>query len=285
MADLTSTFKNQPLRDRAIQACIDYIETAVETSTGEATRGKFTDFFDIQGGTQPPKSFFIYEEKPGYVRFLQIRDFSSDATPTFIPIAKSNKTCTNEDILLGRYGASVGKILTGKSGAYNVACAKVVIEPNVTVSKDYLFYLLHSSKFQNAIRSISRSAQGGFNKTDLSRIKVSIPSLEQQKSVVEVLRHIDTHLTTAARLELDAFRKDAFSNLLVDSIIKPLSIIGDVEAANAELDIQQAHLTQLRQAQGKEGNAKPEHCLARMWKWSKDHLPFQGIGSGLRSGK
>ena len=35
----------------------------------------FTKPFDIQGGTQPPKSSFIYEEKEGYIRLLQIRDF------------------------------------------------------------------------------------------------------------------------------------------------------------------------------------------------------------------
>ena len=36
--------------------------------------------------------------------------------------------CEEDDILIGRYGASVGKILTGLSGAYNVALMKT--KPN-----------------------------------------------------------------------------------------------------------------------------------------------------------
>ncbi len=74
------------------------------------------------------------------------------------------KLCNKEDILLGRYGESVGKILTGKAGAYNVACAKTIILDDKLISKDYLFYLLHSSFIQSKLRGISRSAQGGFNK-------------------------------------------------------------------------------------------------------------------------
>jgi hypothetical protein len=32
---------------------------------------KLGDVCDFEGGSQPPKSEFIYDEKPGYVRFLQ----------------------------------------------------------------------------------------------------------------------------------------------------------------------------------------------------------------------
>ena len=35
----------------------------------------FTEVFDIEGGTQPPKSRFIYQPQEGYIRLLQIRDF------------------------------------------------------------------------------------------------------------------------------------------------------------------------------------------------------------------
>ena len=37
---------------------------------------KFLDVCDIQGGTQPPKSEWSFEKLDGYVRMLQIRDFT-----------------------------------------------------------------------------------------------------------------------------------------------------------------------------------------------------------------
>ena len=82
---------------------------------------KLGEISDFEGGSQPPKSNFIHEPKKGYVRFLQIRDFASDKYITYIPDSKKNRHCDENDILLGRYGASVGKILINKKGAYNVA--------------------------------------------------------------------------------------------------------------------------------------------------------------------
>ena len=38
------------------------------------------DVCDFEGGSQPPKSEFIYDEKPGYVRFLQIHRKRRQAT-------------------------------------------------------------------------------------------------------------------------------------------------------------------------------------------------------------
>lgn len=148
----------------------------------------FTKPFDIQGGTQPPKSSFIYEEKEGYIRLLQIRDFGKKPVPTYIPIKKTLKTCVDDDVLIARYGASIGRILTGMTGAYNVAIAKVLIPDNI--DKRFVFHLLNSSYFQEPILSIERSAQDGFNKDDLSRIYIPLPPLNEQKRIVKKLDSI-----------------------------------------------------------------------------------------------
>ena len=126
MADLTSLYQKNPKRDISIQACVDCLNKIALEFPNEFPEAFFTDYLDISGGTQPPKSQFIHEPKDGYIRFLQIRDFASENTPTYIPDLKKNKICEEKDIVLGRYGASVGKILTGKAGAYNVACAKII---------------------------------------------------------------------------------------------------------------------------------------------------------------
>ena len=53
---------------------------------------KLGDVCQFDGGSQPPKAEFIFEERPGYVRFLQIRDFGSDKNITFIPESEKNGT-------------------------------------------------------------------------------------------------------------------------------------------------------------------------------------------------
>ena len=97
---------------------------------------KLGEICKFQGGSQPPKSNFIYEPKNGYIRFLQIRDFGSEKNHTYIPEDNKNKICNSDDIMIGRYGASVGKILRGRSGAYNVALMKATPLNNF-VNKEY----------------------------------------------------------------------------------------------------------------------------------------------------
>lgn len=143
---------------------------------------------DFEGGSQPPKKEFIYETKEGYIRFLQIRDFSSDKNITYIPISKKNRVCTDEDILIGRYGASVGKILTGKSGAYNVAIMKAIPKLDLIDRRFFYMYLI-SPHFQNPlVNEISqRAAQNGFSKDDIALLDVFLPPLPEQQRIVAKL--------------------------------------------------------------------------------------------------
>ena len=78
------------------------------------TYKKLGEVCDFEGGSQPPKSEWINHPQDGYVRMLQIRDFtkSRNAEIEYVKITKKLRLCKDDDILIGRYGASVGKILT-----------------------------------------------------------------------------------------------------------------------------------------------------------------------------
>jgi type I restriction enzyme S subunit len=128
---------------------------------------RFGQLFDFKGGSQPPKATFSAHQAPGYVRLLQIRDFESDAKAVFIKDNLRWPKCSADDIMIGRYGASVGKILTGKSGAYNVALVKMIFEREF-FDASWVRYFLLSDCFQEPLKKISRSAQNGFNKGDLA---------------------------------------------------------------------------------------------------------------------
>lgn len=143
---------------------------------------KWPQVFDTEGGTQPPKGTFIYSPKTGYIQLLQIRDFGMKGLPTYIPDNVRLKKCAKGDILIGRYGASLGKILTGKEGAYNVAIAKIVDINNI-FNRDFLLYYLQSNSFQKVFFNKTRSAQAGFNKNDLKEIDVPFVSKGEQKII------------------------------------------------------------------------------------------------------
>jgi len=154
----------------------------------------FGDEIDFKGGNQPPKSTFVYEPAEGYVRLLQIRDFENDDKAAYIPVNATKVRCNEDDILIARYGASLGRICRGKEGAYNVALVKLILSENL--SSDYAFYWLNSNHFQNFLARVgSRSAQAGFNKSDLAPLSLVVPPLEEQKLSSEILASLDDCIT------------------------------------------------------------------------------------------
>lgn len=142
---------------------------------------------------------------------LQIRDFTQPDKNNveYVRISKAIKTCNEDDILIGRYGASVGKILSGLAGAYNVAIIKTIPDTS-KLSKRFLYHYLNSPYFQNFILSVgSRAAQAGFNKDDLSDAQIPVLSLEAQSNVVSQLDKVS---------ELIALRKEQLAAL--DQLVK-----------------------------------------------------------------
>ena len=151
---------------------------------------KIGDICDFEGGSQPPKSEWINHPQDGYVRMLQIRDFtkSRNAEIEYVKISKKLRFCKDDDILIGRYGASVGKILTGLAGAYNVAIIKSVPNEEL-IRKDFIRRYFESSLFQKILFKVctSRAAQAGFSKDDIKDELIPIPPLSEQQSIVDYL--------------------------------------------------------------------------------------------------
>ena len=152
---------------------------------------RHNELFDISGGSQPPKNDFSLEKKEGYIRLFQIRDYGVKPEPVYIPISKASKITQKDDILLARYGGSLGKVFFAEEGAYNVAMAKVVYLFNKElINHKFLYYFYKSSLYQDLVRGNNRSAQGGFNKEDLNSLFFPLPPLAEQHRIVEKLEEI-----------------------------------------------------------------------------------------------
>ena len=117
---------NRKINDNlANQVQAIYTEWFMNLQTDDSRVVSLSELMDYAGGSQPPASEFVSQYKDGYVRFVQIRDYETDNHITYIPISNKNKLCEEHDIMIARYGASLGRICFGINGAYNVALAKV----------------------------------------------------------------------------------------------------------------------------------------------------------------
>ena len=148
------------------------------------------DILEISGGAQPPKSEFSEVMKPGYIRLYQIRDYGEKPIPIYIPLSTASKTTVKGDILLARYGGSLGKVFIAEDGAYNVAMAKVILCYPEVLNQKFVYYYYLSSIYQNKLRSISRTAQAGFNSGDFEDMYFPLPPLNEQERIVDAISSI-----------------------------------------------------------------------------------------------
>ena len=167
-------------------------------------KSALTEVCDFQGGSQPPKKDWIQEPADGYIRMLQIRDFTQEGKfkAEYVKNSNSVKTCAEDDVLIGRYGASVGKILTGHAGAYNVAIMKSIPDRNV-LNVVYLLKYFLTPYFQDYIIAIAsgRGAQAGFNKEDLSNREILLPPMDLQEQFAAFVRQSDKSKLLISRLK------------------------------------------------------------------------------------
>lgn len=152
---------------------------------------RHNSLFNISGGSQPPKSYFIDTKKDGYIRLYQIRDYGTSPVPVYVPKEKVSKFTHKGDILLARYGGSLGKVFWAEEGAYNVAMAKVIplFSPKL-IDVEYIYYYYHCGLYQHLVKGGNRSAQGGFNKDDLNTLFFPLPPLNEQHRIVKRIKEI-----------------------------------------------------------------------------------------------
>lgn len=160
-----------------------------DSQIGEIPSGwqvkRLTELMSYAGGQQPPASEFVYEPKEGYIRLVQIRDYETDKYATYIPVSKKNKLCNDHDIMIARYGVSLGRICYGLNGAYNVALAKV--SPLKPYYREFLRCFLNTETFYNDINSSGeRSAQQGFNQSGMDAFLLPVPP----DNILEQFEHL-----------------------------------------------------------------------------------------------
>ena len=139
---------------------------------------------DWEGTSQPPKSCFIYEEKEGYIRFIQNRDYDTNEHLTYIPIKMAKGICNEYDILIDKYG-DAGRIRYGLAGAYNVALSKIVVKENI--NREYIRSYLSSKQVYSYLHESSMaSTRASLNQNNISFLKLVIPQCDILKQFNEI---------------------------------------------------------------------------------------------------
>lgn len=236
---------------------------------------KHNFLFQISGGSQPPKSKFSSENKEGYVRLYQIRDYGESPVPIYVDKNSVSKFTKKGDILLARYGGSLGKVFWAEDGAYNVAMAKVIpLFEETLIDKDFIFLYYHTSLYQSVVLNSSRSAQAGFNKSDLETMCFPIPPLEEQKRIVakieELMPFVEQYAKASTRLNaLNASFPDQMKKSILQQAVMGKLVPQDPNDEPASVLLKKIAEEKLKLI--KEGKIKKQKALPTI---TEDEIPF-----------
>ena len=126
-----------------------------------------------ESNSQPPKSEFIYEPQEGYVRFIQNRDYDSNAHKTYIPYSKNLSIVDRYDILMDKYG-DAGAVRYGIAGAFNVALGKICVHDSA--HREYVRSFLGSKPIYTYLHnSCMASTRASLSEANLSMLYIAIP--------------------------------------------------------------------------------------------------------------
>ena len=186
-----------------------------------------SDLMEYAGGSQPPASEFVFSERDGYIRFVQIRDYDTDSHITYIPDSPKNKLCEEHDIMIARYGASLGRICFGINGAYNVALAKVF--PKKSFFREFLRCYLSSRTFYEGINNKGgRSAQAGFNQSDINSFEIDFPADET------IVKNFECTVAPMFEQRLQLKKENQHLASLRDTLL-PKLMSGELDVSNVEI--------------------------------------------------
>ena len=158
------------------------------------------DVATFSGGSQPPRSTFIFKPRDGYIRLIQIRDYKTSEYETYIPESLAKKHCSETDIMIGRYGPPIFQILKGITGAYNVALIKA--SPTDLIDQGYLYHFLKDQKLFELMDMLSQrsSGQTGVELPALKAYPIPLPPKQEQTAIANALSDVDALISELEKL-------------------------------------------------------------------------------------
>ena len=163
-----------------------------------------------------------YKSEPDYAQLVRTMDIKSSFTKGSNVYVDENAfkflwrvNLNEESIIMPNIGVNCGEVyfVTPQDLPYdnNVLGPNAILLRSEKYNNKYLLYLLKTNTFQKALRIIiSPGGQTKFNKTELKKLKLPIPSLEEQNRIVALLDRFDAlcnDLTSGLPAEIEARQK------------------------------------------------------------------------------
>ena len=183
---------------------------------------KFVDLCKFQQGVQVDVELQSTEPKNNFLRFLRIENYTQKSNDfRYIPKElSSNKSITENEIAIVRYGATAGYIGRGLKGILANNLFKLVLNKD-TLDTDYLFHLLRSYKTFCFFQSeMSGGAMPALSFGIVGALKLPYSSISEQQKIAAFLTAVDTKIEQLSKKQelLGEYKKGLMQQIFSQAI-------------------------------------------------------------------
>lgn len=190
---------------------------------------RVSDLFHLQMGKTPSRNQLEYWEN-GSNKWISISDLSNCSMYTAetkeaitdCAVRETNIRLVPKSTVIMSFKLSIGKTAITSEPVYtNEAIMAFINKGEELVLPEFLYYQL---LFKDWGSAGNRAVMGTtLNKASLSQMKIYVPSLQEQRGIVQVLGHIDSQLkrTNESVNKLDDLVKSRFIEMFGDPIENP----------------------------------------------------------------
>ncbi len=175
---------------------------------------KMKDICTVRQGLQIAISKRFKDYQPGRYKYITLKNIK-DGTYEYIESPKKTVICEKDDVLMTRTG-NTGVVVTNVEGVFHNNFFLIDFDRN-RIIKDYLVYYF----LRNEIKKIVLEKAGTTTIPDLNHgafynIDFVLPSLVEQKKIVNILTALDKKISTIKRLKTKTIdlKKGLMSDLL-----------------------------------------------------------------------
>ncbi|WP_439240196.1 restriction endonuclease subunit S [Lonepinella sp. BR2474] len=123
------------------------------------------------------------------------------------------------DVLISTVGANIGRVAYSKGSRFCIAQNLIALRTNSLLDSEYLYYFLTSTKIQNNLKALDiGSAQPNLKVPHLLSLNITIPDINHQRKLVDILSKLDDKITlnTQTNQTLEQIAQTIFKSWFID---------------------------------------------------------------------
>ena len=164
---------------------------------------KLGDVCNFTQGQQIASKDTIKELKPGYIRYIYIRDLFTNKYPVFVKDEYPNKLLSLGDIVMVNTGNTSGSVYKAKEGVLCNNAFKIAIKESKydTLDKNFLWAYLNSDAREKMLKRLFNPAgQPHVGHKNVARLEIGLPPLPEQQKIAKILSTWDKAISTTEAL-------------------------------------------------------------------------------------